>query len=213
VSLKKERSGILYFSAALLPVILLAATSPFVFTVERYALITLPFWVILAAVGVKAIFSFVGRSGLLLALAVFVILLGDAAGENLMYYQINRGNRLDWRESVAFVQEHKQPGDVVISTRWELASYYAGNEVIDYIRLVPEDLEQIDEPIWFIMDYPGIWHGESRQQIWMEDHATLRNFSFLRTREHNYLLIYYFDPASINTSLICCCHSLSSNAE
>jgi mannosyltransferase len=196
VSLKKERSGILYFSAALLPVILLAATSPFVFTVERYALITLPFWVILAAVGVKAIFSFVGRSGLLFALAVFVILLGDAAGENLMYYQINRGNRLDWREAVSYIQENQQADDVVVSTRWELASYYVGEEVIDYVYLSPAALEQIDQPVWFIMDYPGIWHGNPDSKIWMEDHATLRNFSFLRTREHNYLLIYYYDPAS-----------------
>jgi len=193
-ALKKERAGLFFLTAALLPVILLALTSPFVFTVERYALITLVFWIGLAAAGVKTVFALAGKRGFLLALAVFAILLGDAAGENLMYYQINRGNRLDWREAAAYVQENKEPDAVIISTRWELANQYTGEEVIDYQTIQPEDLEQIHQPMWFIIDYPGIWHGSHESKTWMESHATIVWHTYLRTREQNSLVIYHYDP-------------------
>jgi mannosyltransferase len=193
-SLQKERSGILFFIGAVLPIILLGLTSPFVFTVERYAIVTLVFWIILAATGIKIMFSLAGNHALLFALAVFFILLGDSASEGLIYYQNNRGNRLDWREAVEYVQDRKQDGDVVVATRWELATHYLKEDVLDYQVLLPQDFEEIDRPIWFIMDFPGIWHGNHDSKLWMEEHATLLEYTFLRTREQNYLLIYHYYP-------------------
>lgn len=192
--LTKDRAGLLFFIAALLPILLLAAISPLVFTVERYAFHSLMFWVLLAATGIKQLFSIAGRQRVLPALAILFILLGDAAGEGLMYYQINRGNRLDWREAVAFVQQHKQDEDVIVSSRWELAHHYSGEPIIDYQVIQPEDLKQIRQPIWFIIDFPGVWHGSHESKRWIETHATMLQYTYLRTREQNALVIYYYDP-------------------
>jgi mannosyltransferase len=192
--MKKERAGLFFFIASVLPPLLIALANPFVFTVERYAFMTLLFWVALAAGGLKALFTLAGKQGTVLALGVLFILLADAAGSSLMYYQINHGNRLDWRESVEYVRERMEEGDVVVSTRAPLASYYLGENTLEFKDLLPADLEKIDAPIWFIMEYPGIWHGREGSMAWIEEHAQLLRYSYLRVMEANHMLIYRFDP-------------------
>jgi 4-amino-4-deoxy-L-arabinose transferase-like glycosyltransferase len=192
--LKKEREGLLFLIAAVIPPMLIALLNPFVFVVERYAFVSLLFWVVLAASGIQSLFTLVNRNGILIAAAVIFVLLADAAGDNLLYYQINRGNRLEWREAAEFVRAGMAEGDVVVSTRAPLAGYYLGRDALEFQDLSPADLETIDAPIWFIMDYPGIFHGRGDSKEWMETHGQLLKFSFLRTNEENSLLIYYFDP-------------------
>ncbi|HSV86060.1 MAG TPA: hypothetical protein VLH85_05760, partial [Levilinea sp.] len=94
---------------------------------------------------------------------------------------------------------NKQDGDVIVSSRWELAYYYSGEQIIDYHVIQPEDLEQFNQPVWFIIDYPGIWHGSHESKRWMETYATLLQFTYLRTREQNALVIYYYDPRQVST--------------
>lgn len=192
--LKRERLALFLTIAAILPPILLAAGSAFVFTVERYAFMTLPFWIFLAARGLNALFGVVGKREFVLALGALFIFIADAAGEGLLYYQINHGNRLNWREAVEYVDERKQEGDIVISTRGRLASYYLGEDVLEFQDMRPVDMEGMDAPIWFIIDYPGVWHGRLDSKDWMEKHAQLLQYSYLRVREGISLQIYYLDP-------------------
>lgn len=195
LALKKERAGLLFLIAAVLPPLLIALVNPFVFVVERYAFVSLPFWIVLAASGIQTLFMLVNKNSILIALSVFVVLLADASGDNLLYYQINYGNRLKWREAAAYVRAGMEDGEVIVSTRAPLASHYLGRNALEFQGLTPKDLEAIRAPIWFIMDYPGIWHGRHDSKEWMEAHGQLLQFSFLRTMEGNSLLIYYFDPA------------------
>jgi hypothetical protein len=87
-------------------------------------------------------------------------------------------------------------GDVVVSTRAPLAGYYLGEDVLDFQVLVPEDFEKVSKPVWFIMDFPGIWHGREGSKTWIENNAGLVQFSYLRVSEGIALVIYFFDPAS-----------------
>ncbi len=192
---KKSRAGLFFLTAAILPPAMIAMANPFFFVVERYAFVTLFFWIALAAKGISALFAITNKYAIALSFGVLFILLADAAGDNLFYYQINHGNRLEWRESVGYVQERMDNGDVVVSTRAPLAGYYLSQDVLEFQELSPDDLETIDAPIWFIMDYPGIWHGRHDSKAWMEEHAQLLQFTFLRVMEENSLLIYRFDPA------------------
>ena len=191
---KKDRAGLFFFIAAILPPILFALITPFVFVVERYAFISLAFWIVLAASGIRTLFTVARQHRSLIALAVIFVLLADATGENLLYYQINHGNRLEWREAVGYVRERMEAGDIVVSTRAPLAGYYLGREVLEFQDLHPSDLEKIDAPIWFVMDYPGIWHGRYDSRVWMEERSQLLQFSYLRVAEGIFLQIYRFDP-------------------
>jgi mannosyltransferase len=194
--LKKERTIIYMLIGAIIPVILLMLANPYVFIVERYAIITLVSWVILASIGINVVFSMAKKVGPFLVLGIFFIFLADAAAENLMYYQINHGNRLDWQETASYVQERIKDGDVVISTRADLASYYLEENVLEYRELLPGDLDNIKKDIWFIIDYPGIWHGNGLSKEWMEEKAELVKFSYLRVREENFLLVYHLETLS-----------------
>lgn len=194
--MKKDRAGMFFLVAAVLPPLLIALANPFVFTVERYAFMSLLFWMVLAAGGVVSIFTFAGRQGRLLALGVLFILLAQAAGQGLLYYQINHGNRLNWRESVNYVRERMQDEDVIVSTRAPLAAYYLGEDVLDFQVLLPQDFEKINKPTWFIMDFPGVWHGREGSKTWIENNAGLVQFSYLRVNEGIALVIYFFDPVS-----------------
>ena len=191
---QQDRRGFFLLIAAALPLFLVTLANPFVFTVERYVFMTLLFWMALAASGVEIIFSHMSQPGRVLAFGVLLVLLADAAGSNLMYYQINHGDRLEWRETVRFVRERKQDGDIVVSTRAPLASHYLGENVLDFPGLLPEDFEEMDRPIWFIMDYPGVWHGSALSKDWIEKHAEIQQFSYLRVREGNFMVVYFYNP-------------------
>ena len=193
--LKRDRAGLFFLVGAVLPPLLIALVNPFFFTVERYAFMTLLFWTALAASGIVALFTLAGKPGVVLSLGMLFVLLADAAGDNLLYYQINHGNRLNWREAVGYVLERMQEGDIVVTSRGPLASYYLGRDALDFSKMRPADFEEIDAPIWFLMEYPGSWHGYPESLDWIEDHARLVQFSYLRVMEHNHMLIYRFDPA------------------
>jgi hypothetical protein len=192
---RRDRAGLFFLVAGFLPILLVAVANPFIFTVERYVFITLPFWLVLAASGLKALFTIIGKPAVLLAFGVCFIFLAGAAFDNLLYYQINHGNRLEWREAVDYVRVRMQAGDAVVSTRAPLASYYLGQDVLDYQDFLPADLEEINAPIWFIIDHPGIWHGKLESKVWLERHAQLMQYSQLRLPEENSLLIYRFETA------------------
>jgi hypothetical protein len=191
---KWDRAGLFILIAATLPPVVIALASPFFFIVERYAFVALLFWITLAAIGIKSIFAMAGSYRIALALGILSILLVDAAGDNLLYYQINHGNRLEWREAAEHIRREINDGDVIISTRAPLAAYYLDEDILEFQGLTPEDLEMTNSPIWFIIDYPGVWHGRDDSKVWMETHAHLLRFSFLRIKEENTLLIYYLNP-------------------
>jgi mannosyltransferase len=189
-----DRTILFLLISAVLPVILFMIATPYFFIVERYAFVTLIFWIVLASIGLTVISSMVKKHAFILILGILFVFLSDAAGENLLYYQTNDGNRLDWQGAVGYVQESMKEGDIIVSTRAALASYYLGGEVLEYTELLPSDLENIGKQIWFIMDYPGIWHGNHLTKEWVENNARLEKFSYLRVREENVLLVYHFDP-------------------
>lgn len=191
-----DRKYLFVFITGVLPLFILLLANPFVFTVERYVFFTLAFWLILASVGIKMIFLRVNKNELILGLGILLIFISDAAADNLMYFQINHGNRLDWQEAARYVQESMNNGDIVISTRADLASYYLEENVLEYRELLPDDLDNIKKDIWFIIDYPGIWHGNGLSKEWMEEKAELVKFSYLRVREENFLLVYHLETLS-----------------
>jgi mannosyltransferase len=192
--LRYDRTILFLLIGAVLPVMLFMIANPFFFVTERYAFITLIFWIVLASIGFSVISSMVRKQAFILVLGILFIFLSDAGGENLLYYQINQGNRLDWQGAASYVQESMNEEDVIISTRAELASYYLGREVVEFTDLLPGDLENTEKHLWFIMDYPGIWHGNHLTKAWMEGNAVLEKFSYLRVREEYSLLVYHFDP-------------------
>ncbi len=95
--LRRSRPGLLLTIAAAVPVLLLLASSPFIFAKDRYVFVTLTCWVMLAAGAATALLSQLEGSGRVLAVGVVLMLIADATWENVQYYQVINGNRRDWK--------------------------------------------------------------------------------------------------------------------
>jgi hypothetical protein len=195
---QRSRAGLFCLANAVVPIVLLIAGSPWVFVVDRYALITLPFWLILAAAALEQLWSLLEDSNRWLAAAVLALLVADAAGAHLMYYQINMGNRPDWRGAFAYVAGNMQPGDMVVTTRQPVGAYYLSSsslgdgEVVDMVDFSPESLPSSANTVWFVTDSEGIWAAPESTRQWLEENADLLFVQYLRMREQIDLSVYRY---------------------
>lgn len=196
LALQRSRAGLFMLVSAMLPIALLIGISPWAFVVERYALITLPAWLILTAVAIEQLAKWLPRQGRWLGAAVLVLLLADAAASHLMYYQLNNGNRPDWRGAFAYVAAHKAPGDLVVSTRPEIGRYYLGTDqdIIGLPEINPAQLVAREIPVWFVIDSEAVWDAPGAKTQWMEENARLLFVWYLRMREKIDVRVYHYQP-------------------
>jgi mannosyltransferase len=195
--MRRSRAGLLLALSAVVPVILLVAMNPFVFTVNRYVFLTLPSWVLLAAVAAQTLIRGVSRERAVLGMGVLVLLLADAASAHLMYFQLNDGNRLDWRGAMAYVRERRADGDVIVATRPQLAEFYLQNTVLDWAEFDPERAQAQGNRVWIVLDNEGVWSGPNAEAKldWVEQNAQLLMFWYLRVKEKMNLRILLFDTS------------------
>lgn len=193
---QRNRTGLFILVSAIVPILILIGLSPWVFVVERYALITLPAWLILSAIAIERLVAWTSPPGRWLGAALLIILLVDALGSSLMYYQLNNGNRPDWRGAFAYVEAHMAPNDIVVSSRPEIGEFYFESEQ-DIVEMATLNLDLlIDEKkaAWFVVDSEAIWYAPQSTTNWMEQNARLLFVWYLRTREQIDLKVYYYQP-------------------
>jgi mannosyltransferase len=205
--MQRSRAGLLFAISAFVPVILLMVMNPFMFTVNRYVFLTLPSFVLLAAVAAHALIRRVsGEHGVpgtrvpgagALGAGVLVLLLADAASAHLMYFQLNDGNRLDWRGAMAYVRERRADGDAVVVTRPQLAEFYLQDTVADWAEFDVEQAQAQGNRVWIVLDSEGVWSGSNAafNLNWVEQNAHMLTFTYLRVKEQMNLRILLFDPS------------------
>lgn len=191
--LQKSRLGLLLFLGAFLPVVLLTVLSPFIFTKDRYVFMTLPFYVVLAAVAIREMMVRYKGAAVALAIGVLAMLVGDAVGDNLLYYQINHGNRRDWKGAFAMIQAQGSPGDVIVATRQELGAYYLDETVQWMSHVTPEAVLAANRRYWFVTDSESVWVSGPIWP-WIREHGELIDIRYLRIPEDISLRIYLYDP-------------------
>jgi hypothetical protein len=70
-----------------------------------------------------------------LPIAVLLVLLLDAAGDDLLYYRVNQGNRGEWRKVFSMVENRIQEGDQVVSAWPDFSPYYMDREILQYVNV------------------------------------------------------------------------------
>lgn len=194
--LQKSRSGLFFSLGAVVPIAIVLLVTPFVFTEERYAFVTLPNWLILAAITIKELLNQTKDYGKLLAVGVLIVLLADAGGANLMYYQANNGNRRDWKGAFALVEERSREGDIIVSTGPELGSYYLGREIISWRDIDRDAVVQSGKRVWFVIVPDLTWFWHTQDFLWWVSHnSELIDIRYLRRPDNANIYIYLYDPA------------------
>lgn len=148
--LRKNRAAVFMLLGAVVPVVLLLAASPFMFTVDRYIFAALPFWLVLAALAIKEMAAQCSGGAGWLGVGVLVLVFGTLVSEDMLYYAFQRGNRPDWRSAVEVVARRRLDSDAVAATSPPVARYYLGTDV-EWINSV--ELESMaNRRTWFLID-------------------------------------------------------------
>jgi len=191
--MRKHRAGLLITVNAVVPLAILIAANPFIFTKDRYIFPVLFSWMVLAAVAIHELFSHVTERHKWFAIGVLVLLLMDAGGDALLYYRINHGNRADWKTAFDTIHKQSQPDDVVVTYWPEFRPFYLDREFIQYEQMNVPTLLDSGRRYWFVLDAETIW-ANSKVKAFVEKNARLVDVQYLRTPDDFYLKIYLFDP-------------------
>jgi mannosyltransferase len=199
---QRKRAGIFLCSAAWVPPVALILIAPFVFTVDRYAFVSLPFWIILSAVAAHQLLVRADKVGKLLSLGVLLLLIADPLSEDVLYYLYQNGNRPDWRGAFAVVDREKDEGDLVVTTRPDLGRYYLDPEVGWINDMDPDVITRAGARVWFVIDEAGGWVVPELEE-WIRENSEL--IDVLRVSMPGKSLdisIYFYDPARASPSSV-----------
>jgi mannosyltransferase len=193
--MKRDRAGLFLLLSATVPIVLLVFMNPVAFTKDRYVFVTLTFWLILAALGIRELVSQTQGWGKLLALGALAVLLADSVGSNILYYHVNNGNRRDWHAAFEIVKQKSRSEDVVVAWWPEFSPYYLGREILPYKDVTVEEMLESGQRYWFVIDSETVW-GNIPMRDWLEEHGQLMDILYLRLPEDDFnLKIYLYDPA------------------
>jgi 4-amino-4-deoxy-L-arabinose transferase-like glycosyltransferase len=190
----KNRAGLLITANAVVPLIVLIVANPFIFTKDRYAFIILFSWIVLAAVVIHELFKNTTNLHKWLVVGILVMVLGDASGDNLLYYQVNHGNRAEWKTVFKIIEERSMTEDIVVTYWPEFAPFYLDREFIQYEDIDIQTLLNSGKRYWFVVDAETIYANPD-VIAFLEHDARLVDISYLRTPDDFFLRIYFFDPS------------------
>jgi hypothetical protein len=126
--------------------------SPFHYTANRYIFISLPSWLVLAAVASVTLIKNANRSFKFFALGTLLILLVHPIVEDALYYVYQNGNRDNWKAAFAYIEQYRKPSDLVVSVNPGLANYYSSAPSIFVPKLNLDEVEAGDQRVWFVED-------------------------------------------------------------
>jgi mannosyltransferase len=191
--LRKDRSGLLMTVNAVVPLVILIAVNPYIFTKDRYVFMILFSWIVLAALAIRELFTNVNGLHKWLAIGILGLLLADAGGDNLLYFRANHGNRAEWKTAFSIIEERSQPGDIVVTYWPEFSPFYLDREFIQYEDIDVPTLLNSGKRYWFVIDSETI-RANPHVIAFLESDARLIDIRYLRTPDDFFLRIYFFDP-------------------
>lgn len=149
--LKKNHAALLFSLGAVIPLLSMMVISLFQYTANRYIFVCLTSWIILAAMAANELFIQANGKARILVVGVMAMLLLGSLSEDWLYFRYQHGNRDNWKAAFSFVEMQRQPGDLVVSAKPEVAAYYLGERVPGFQHIPLNDLERYPR-IWFVED-------------------------------------------------------------
>jgi mannosyltransferase len=169
------RAALLFSLGAGMPLLLLMAIAPFHYTANRYVFVTLTSWIVLAAMGVVALWNELPAQrrmahSQVLALAPLLILVAYGASENLLYFRYQHGNRDNWRAAFEFIQQHQDEEDRVVAAHKNVGDYYMQAKTIALANFDPASIAEHCSRVWFVEDMMAA--SLSPQKVaWVKKHS------------------------------------------
>lgn len=194
---EKKRIGLLLLLGATVPTLILLIASPFGWTADRYAFITLSSWAILSAVAVKELFSQVEGRKKILALGIVLLLVADPLVQDAAYYRGQKGRRPDWHQIYTFIEQRRVEGDLVIATKYKLGLYYLDPEVMPIEDMDPGVIINNGQRTWFVVDAYANWIRPATVNWIKQNSQLVQVFPVYIDDWSTNVLIYLYEPTKL----------------
>ncbi len=168
---QKSRLGLFLMIGTLVPFMILLILSPFVMAVSRYVFQTLPMWIMLGAIAIRAMIDNTSGNGKFLALGIVLLLVADSFSQDFLYFNYQNGNREDFKGAFEIIAQSKYPGEFVVSGRPEIGRYYLDEAVKSAHNVEIVDIENSDSRVWFVVDNRSGFPAELQE--WIEMNSQL----------------------------------------
>ena len=197
----RKRLAILLLTSALLPLAIFAAFKLAGKDAHlRYLFVTLFPWLALAAVGIeRTAATMQERWGVVASWLPAAALLSAFLVSDYIYMNGGAGHRGQWRQAMAYVEEHRRPGELVGGdlVGQKMAMYYL--EEPDAVLVPREGVSQSDMrelvrgPAWIVISVYEPSAGDRTQGF--EAAGQLRAYFANRIAEPNHTInVYYYTP-------------------
>lgn len=193
--IQKERAGLFFGLAAMIPVLSIMAASTFQYAANRYFFISLTSWIILASLAINELLKMQKGKSQLLAVGVLVLILGSSLSDDYLYFQYNNGNRENWRAAFEFIKQEEKAHDLIFLSDPDLGDYYLARQTLHFDEFDESVIEITDRRAWFIIDM-NTEEVFSQQLSWIEEHAQqVENFDITVLARVFKIRIYLYDPS------------------
>jgi len=191
---QRSRPALLLGVNALVPIALLVVVSAFRVTFNRYVFPILLSWHILSAAGLAALWKLTKAPEKLLVSGLIVVFLLIPASENFLYFRYQNGNRENWRDAFAYVNQHRQPDDLVVASFPAAGEYYLGPDVLWSVEVQPDDIENSGHRVWFVLNNAIEWGVPLHS--WIKDNAqNVADFDVVVNSARTYNMhVYLYTP-------------------
>jgi mannosyltransferase len=196
--LRRSRAALFFSLSATIPLLGVMAASIFLYAANRYVFVSLTSWLILAAMVVSELFRRLKLEGRPLAIGILAILLLTSAGEDLLYFRYQNGNRPNWKEAFEFIQAHQRPGDTVVTAGQTIGDYYLSGEVINYVWFDPQAASTATHRYWLVedMEVDELFPKKAR---WVKENAQLMGTFDVIFHARNFKMrVFLFDPNGLS---------------
>lgn len=192
----KGRAALLLGLSAIIPLVGVGALSLVQYAANRYMFVTLPSYLVLAAVAIWELIRRSDRVGRLMAAGVLALVVLGSLSEDVLYFRYQNGNRDDARGALQVVRSRMDPGDWVIASAANVARYYLGAPVTSMEAVDPEQLDGSDRAIWFVEDMNAADRFPEVHQ-WMSRNARLVANLDVHVRARNFVMrVHYYNPSA-----------------
>jgi hypothetical protein len=121
-------------------------------------------------------------------------LVSTSLSDDFLYFFYQNGNRENWKAAYAYIQQNKQPGDLIVSSKPDIGNYYLDEKIIAYPAFHMPTTGKEQPRTWLLVDMDTAWLfpqaytwlvKNAQEQANFDVHVYARNFK---------MRVYLFDP-------------------
>jgi mannosyltransferase len=197
---RRDRRGLFLSCLIVVPIVILVVAGTMSRGENRYALVTLPAFAILAGMGITIAYDQLRSRGAAIAAIVPAILILPLLQHTATYFSsISGGERWNYRSAAELIRKNDRPGDTVLTPMFMPMDYYmdrSGTPVAGLKRSRLKDYAKSHNRLWFVVEDSTRGESDSlNAQTWLKKNCMLKaNFPASSPMANYGVSVYLWEP-------------------